>query len=42
MLKMDYSLLRGKIRTYFGSETNFVKYENPIVTNYNFAFFIYL
>ena len=25
MLKMDYSLLRGKIRTYFGSETNFVK-----------------
>lgn len=25
MLKMDYSLLRGTIRTYFGSETNFVK-----------------
>lgn len=25
MLNIDYSLLRGKIRTYFGSETNFVK-----------------
>lgn len=25
MLDIDYSLLRGKIRTYFGSETNFVK-----------------
>ena len=25
MLNMDYSLLRGRIRTYFGSETNFVK-----------------
>lgn len=25
MLKTDYSLLRGKIRTYFGTETNFVK-----------------
>ncbi len=25
MSDMDYSLLRGKIRTYFGSETNFVK-----------------
>lgn len=25
MLKIDYSLLRGKIRTYFGTETNFVK-----------------
>lgn len=22
---LDYSLLRGRIRTYFGSETNFVK-----------------
>lgn len=25
MLKTDYSLLRGKIRTYFGTEANFVK-----------------
>lgn len=25
MLNIDYSLLRGKIRTYFGSEANFVK-----------------
>lgn len=25
MLNLDYSLLRGKIRTYFGSEANFVK-----------------
>lgn len=25
MLNMDYSFLRGKIRTYFGSESNFVK-----------------
>lgn len=25
MINMDYSFLRGKIRTYFGSESNFVK-----------------
>ena len=25
MLNIDYSQLRGRIRTYFGSETNFVK-----------------
>ena len=25
MLNIDYSQLRGKIRTYFGTETNFVK-----------------
>ena len=25
MLNMDYSLLRGRIRTYFGNETNFVR-----------------
>ena len=25
MLNLDYSFLRGKIRTYFGNESNFVK-----------------
>lgn len=25
MIEIDYSLLRGRIRTYFGSEYNFVK-----------------
>lgn len=25
MLSIDYSLLRGRIRTYFGSEANFVR-----------------